>query len=745
MQKVRVPINSFQYGEISDSVIHRVDSPVYQASAQRLENVLVRAEGGVKKRPGLRNIYDFGIVRDATKTLQCDLVPFVFSDDERYIIAIEHQKVRCFRVVNGSITLVSTLTQDTNGHPLPFDDSYIYEYTHAQYGDVLFVAHPLFMPRMIIRTGLTTFEITPFTFDQRADGNQIYQPYSVFHATNVTLDPSATTGTGVTFTVSEPYFDTTGAVDGSGNYPDSLHVGVFLRYDETEIEITSVQSATQATGDIVGSLRIVLSVANPLRTNNGSAVVEVTQINHGFQGGESITIEDATSVGGINANNINGARTIAAIIDDNTYSFTAGGSANASEDGGGFVKIVSHAPTHQWTEQAFSAVRGYPAAVEFHENRLCFGGTIAEPDSLWMSKIGRFFNFDVGDAADDDSINLVAATGDVNEIRYLVSNRDLQVFTASAELYVPTFLNQSITPANAQIRKQTPYGCEFVEPVSIDGATIFIQTGGKVAREYLYTDDEDAYTSTAVSTIASHLLGDLKDIAVVNGFAGLSESYAVFPKADGDCAVFSSNRAERRAGWMRFTTQGRFDSVVSIDDRLFATVWFDNTDLRLVEFDPDYQLDNSKLYTLTSNVATVSADFDNGTVVHVIAIEGDRQDYLGTHTVTAGAIDLSAYNPTYTEAYIGYSFDVVVVTNPIDASVGNGPVTGHPRGISSAILDMRDTRSLKVNTSALVTEAAFNGKKEFRILGYSRDPQITITQNEPLSLQVNGLIAELIL
>ena len=142
MQKVRVPINSFQYGEISDSIIHRVDSPIYQASAQRLENVLVRAEGGVKKRPGLRNIYDFSIVRDATKTLQCDLLPFVFSDDERYIISIEHQKVRCFRVVNGSIALVSTLTQDTNGDPLPFDHSYIYEYTHAQYGDVLFVVHP---------------------------------------------------------------------------------------------------------------------------------------------------------------------------------------------------------------------------------------------------------------------------------------------------------------------------------------------------------------------------------------------------------------------------------------------------------------------------------------------------------------------------------------------------------------------------------------------------------------------------
>jgi hypothetical protein len=40
--------------------------------------------------------------------------------------------------------------------------------------------------------------------------------------------------------------------------------------------------------------------------------------------------------------------------------------------------------------------------------------------------------------------------------------------------------------------------------------------------------------------------------------------------------------------------------------------------------------------------------------------------------------------------------------------------------------------------------AAFTGKKEFRLMGYSRDPQITITQDAPLNLQINGLVAELI-
>lgn len=733
MQKVRVPITNFQFGEISDSTIMRTDSPVYQASAQRVENLLVRAEGGVVKRAGLRNLYDFGLTRDTTKRLQLRLMPFIFSDDERYIVAVEDAKVRCFRIVNGTITLVSTLTQDTNTNALPFDEEYLHEYTYAQSGDVLFICHPLFAPRMIIRTGLTSFECTPYSFDERSDGKEIYQPYSIFHPASATLDPSASSGTGVTFTTSIPYFT-------------ADHVGVTMRYGEAEFIITSVTSSTVAVGNIIDELKIRLSVLNPLRTIDGTAIVEVTQIGHGYEGGETIIIEDASAVGGINANQINGARTIAEIIDKNTYTITAGGNANLSEDGGGLVKIVTHAPTHNWDEQSFSAVRGYPAAVEFHENRLCFGGTIQEPDAIWMSSVGQFFNFDVGDAEDTDSINLVAATGDVNEIRYLVSNRDLQVFTASAELYVPTFLNQAITPANAQIRKQTPYGCEFVEPQSIDGATIFMQNGGRVAREYLYTDSEDAYTSTAVSMISSHLINDFQDMAVVNGAFQKAESYAVFVSSDGYCAVFGSNRAERRAGWMRFTTQGDFHSVVAIDDRLFAAVWFDDTDLRLCEFDEDFQLDNAKYYTVTANVADVSADFANGTVLHVIAEEADgRQDYRGTHTVASGNIDLTQYNPTYTKAYIGYSFPINITTNPIDTNVGNGPTTGVPRGVATIVADLRQTRSATFNTSKLITEGSFSGKKEFRLLGYSRDPQIVVTQGEPLSFQLNGLIAELII
>jgi len=750
MLKVRIPQNSFQYGEVSDTTIMRTDSPIYGSSAQHIENMIVQSDGGIRSRLGLKNIYTFSdITYDSTKTCQSNLVHFDFSEDERYIISIENAKVRCFYLddtnalgLGVGVHLVETITQDTDTNALPFDEDYLHEYTTAQYGDVMFICHPLFMPRMLVRTALDAFEITPYSFDARADGNVNYQPYSKFQAQGVTLDPAATTGS-TTLTTSVAYWDTTGTQTG-GDYLSSLHVGVIVRYGDTEIEIDSVQSSTQATGTITGTLRQRLSVLNPLRTIDGSTTVEVTHINHGFAGGESITIEEASATGGINAGNLNGARTVGTIIDENTYTFTAGGAASSAEDGGGYVKIVTHAPTDDWDEQTYSAKRGYPAAVTFHENRLVFGGSIFEPDTLWLSQSGEFFNFDVGTGLDAEAINMIAATGDVNEIRYLVSYRDLLIFTDSAELYVPTYLNQAITPTNAQVRKQTPYGCDFVNPHPLDGATLFSQGGGTTIREFIYSDSEDAYTSTAVSTISSHLINNPLCLAVVNGGLASSESYAAFVMDDGKIALFNSARNERRASWVRLTNSGLFLWARGVHDRLFVNIYIDGA-IHLCEFDTEVGVDNYVYAAVSANYADVSDVYAVDDVVEVLGYDGTTIDYIGQLTVVnnggTASINMTSY-PSYTHIYVGHKFTVKMISNPPDGNAAAGPLTGSIRGIVSAVVDFRDTRSASVNSRPLVTTTEYNGKKEFRINGYSRDPQITITQNEPLPIHVNGLVYE---
>mgnify|MGYP005988959693 CR=1 FL=1 len=731
MQKLRVPINSFQFGEVSGSLLMRTDSPVYSASAQSLQNMIVMSEGSVKKRDGLKHIYNYtDITFDPDHPAQSHLFAFRFSDDEQYIISIEASKIRCFHLeLDGDVTLVDTVTLDTNGAALPFNQDYLSQYTTAQYGDVMFICHPLFMPRMLIRTSLTSFEVTPFSFDERLDGTLVFQPYTAFQSNGATLDPSATTGTGVTLTVSEDYW----VAD---------HVGTIIRYNESEIEITSITSPTVAVGSIVDTLRIRLSVLNPLRTSDGSSTVEVTHLQHGYSGGEVVVIEDASAVGGINTGSLNGTRTVAGIIDENTWYFTAGGAASSAEDGGGYVKLQTHAPTADWSEQSFSAVRGYPAAVAFHENRLCFAGTLAQPDAIWMSQIGSFFNFDIGDAEDTDSIALVAATGTVNEIRYMISNRDLQIFGASGELYIPTYLNQAITPTNAQIRLQTPYGCEFTQPVSVDGATLFVQNGGTVVREYLYTDGEDAYTATAVSTIASHLIVSPRCMTVAHGGFGTPESYALMSNGNGDVAAFNSNRAERRASWTRFTTAGSFCSICAIHGRIFTNVWGEDGSMHLCEFDGQIGLDRYVTGVANgSGEVTVSSAFENGDTVSIVSEDG--LSYFGSQTVSGGVVTIAGGSGnTY---HVGIPFTAEVVTNPIDATMGGGPATGSIRGVGSAVLDLVNTSSVKVNGYSKSITTPISGKHEFRVLGYNRDPQVTVQQGEPLPMQVNGLIAELII
>lgn len=753
MQKARIPITNFQYGEISPSLVSRTDSAIYNSSAQSVKNFFIRTEGGVAKRGGFQALHDFAsVTEDTSIRQQVRLIPFVFSDDEQYVIAFSHQKCEIFFInpTTGALSLATTLTQDINSAALQWDQEYLHEMTYAQGGDVLFVCHNTFMCQQIVRTGLNSFQVEQFTFQLQAGDAKTYQPYYPFHATGVTLDPSATTGTGITLTTSAAYFDTTGSQSG-GNYADSKHVGLTLLYHDSEILITSVQSATQATGNVVDELFVEL-IPNALRTIDGSTTIEITHVNHGMIASDSITIRNASAVGGVNAAQINGSRSIQKVIDENRYTITAGSAANTTEDGGGNIQVVTHAPTQQWMEQSYSSLRGYPAAVGFHENRLWFGGTLAQPDTVWASKSGLYYNFDIGEAADDDSLELVMSIGEVATIRHFVSNRDIHIFTAGSEFFIPTFENQPITPTNARVKRQTAFGSTFVRPQPFYGATIFSQIGGKMIRQFVFDDSEQAYKADPISLLSSHLISDPVQMCVISGAVNTAESFVFAQNFTGEIAVYNLNRIEGVAGWTRFETNGSFHSVTAIGNRVFAVI---KTNLGsgtksfvFTELNQNVSLDLGNTYTGTAGVFTVSNFFENGAEVDVIS----STDYLGKFTVSGGQINVSAVDASLTSCQVGFGFDVELKTNPIDVNTAIGPETGQPRSLSRVILDMSETLSVSVNNKKLIIRKVNNdfsqprqavtGKREFYLLGYNKDPQITVTQTAPMFIQVNGLVAE---
>ena len=376
---------------------------------------------------------------------------------------------------------------------------------------------------------------------------------------------------------------------------------------------------------------------------------------------------------------------------------------------------------------------------------------------------GEFFNFNTGTALDNESIVLSSSVGQLDQIKHLVSNRDLQVFTVTSEFIVPAFENTPVTPTNAMVRRQTPYGIADVKPYVFDGATIYVQRSGTVVREFIFSDAEAAYVANAVSSISSHLIKTPVQMTTLQAAIERPESYIFMINSDGTIATFNSNRSEKRAGWTEFTTQGMkgtntvtsglFHSICTVDERVFVIGKYDKgagtKKLCLMEFKDNLNMDHSLSYTNgNSGVFTVSSQFDNGARVDVI----NGNDYLGSFAVSGGQVDVSAVDNSLTTAEIGFSFPIELKTNPLDIQSGSGPTTGMLRGLGRVILDLNNTLSISVNNKVLqtrnvtddfsVARTPITGKKEMRLLGYSRDPQITITQSAPLSVQVNSIIAE---
>jgi len=168
--------------------------------------------------------------------------------------------------------------------------------------------------------------------------------------------------------------------------------------------------------------------------------------------------------------------------------------------------------------------------------------------------------------------------------------------------------------------------------------------------------------------------------------------------------------------------------------------------MQLCEFDTEVGLDFWLYGAISSNLVDVSAVYSSGDSVDVIAIKDSTQYSLGAFTVNgSNQVDLSAYSAeNYTHAYVGKKYTAKIITNAVDASMGNGPATGTSRGITNIVLDLKNANSVKVNSKKPSMAAGFTGKKEFRSLGYSRDPQVTIEQDDPLTMQVNGIVTELI-
>ena len=217
MTRQRLIKTTFTAGELSSDLLGRGDIRSYDNGAAKLRNVFIHPTGGVTRRSGLRYI--------DSAAGKGRLISFEFNSDQTYLIVLTHLRLDIYRDGVLQTTLAS-----------PWSAAQVSQIVWTQSADTLLLTHPEIMPKKLTRG--TSWVLSDWVF--YAKDNIIYQPYYKFADDTVTLTPSGVSGT-ITLTASATVFE-------------SGHVGTRLRMATREAVITSVNSPTVVTVQMVSAL-----------------------------------------------------------------------------------------------------------------------------------------------------------------------------------------------------------------------------------------------------------------------------------------------------------------------------------------------------------------------------------------------------------------------------------------------------------------------------------------------------------
>lgn len=374
-------------------------------------------------------------------------------------------------------------------------------------------------------------------------------------------------------------------------------------------------------------------------------------------------------------------------------------------------------------EPLWSATRGYPRTAEYFEGRLYFGGTRAKQQSLIGSGVNNTLGYDLGEGLADDPILVTLNGRTLNAIQGLFAGRSLQLFTSGGEFRYAKEQGTPIEPGDAPVN-QTQYGAAKIKPVTLDGATLYVQRNRKSIRDFRFDYTENAYNSLGVSSLAAHLIYDVRDIAAWNGSAvdeigllfvvnGTNPALAlsnaewaaltaaekqeyyddgVFPH--GTIAVFNSRKESQVQAWTIWWTQGQFKAVSAIHEDIFALVQRNVSGVETLFFeqaDPGYYTDCAVQVTNGSPTTSVTGlSHLNGESCRV------RADgfVLSDVTPSGGAATIQQAG---TNVEVGLDWTPEIVPMPLQTVGPHGSNFMRKRRVVNVAVKVRNTLGLRVN------------------------------------------------
>ena len=719
--------NDFTSGELDPKLRARTDIAQYKSGLTTAKNVSIQPQGGAKRRDGTK----FIAALDSGAGTAVRMVSFEFSVSDSYMLVFTPGKMYVFK--NGAqITNINGSGNDFLS-VASLTSAILPQMNWVQSADTVIVTHEDLPPTKIVRGASdSTWTASVIEFDHVPQ----YAFALDFHSPQFTITPSATSGN-ITITASSVTTDTGVAQAGGADTITLKSSSSFTADDQPNgmfIEITSGTGSGQKrhVEDYVASTKVLTVYPAWTTAPDNTSHYSVKAFNSAAVG------EYASAVSGFGR-----ARYVEFVSDTEMKAYVD----IPFFDTSGIV--AGDWNSEHGYEDVWSATRGYPRSVTFHEGRLFFGGTKSRPSTLFGSRVSDFFNFNPGEALADDSVSATLDTGTFNAIVDIFSGRHLQVFTTGAEFYVPQTLDEPITPTNLIVKQQTAFGMKpGIRLQNVDGSTLFIQRQGKAIQEFVFSDTVQAYTSAKISLLSSHLLKTPEEMAVrVATSTDEGDRLMLVNGDDGSIACYTLLRSQNVIAPTEWTTDGEFLNIgVDVDD-IYVVVkrTVNSATVYYVElFDANTLLDSAKTGGAASSVTMDHLQAASVKIIRDGIIEPDQTVPASPYTITFATAAASSYQ-------VGLNFTPEVKTLPVEPNLSSGSLKGFKKRIFEVNAEIFETQAMTIDGKEVPfrnfgedvfgrSVAEFTGIKTLHgILGYTYDGQITIGQDVPLKMTLLGI------
>ncbi len=89
---------NFATGELDPLLRARVDLQAYNNALAKATNVLIQPQGGLRRRPGTKHIFQLPNTSTESAGNGVRLVPFQFSVDDSYMLCFTHNRMDCIHM-----------------------------------------------------------------------------------------------------------------------------------------------------------------------------------------------------------------------------------------------------------------------------------------------------------------------------------------------------------------------------------------------------------------------------------------------------------------------------------------------------------------------------------------------------------------------------------------------------------------------------------------------------------------------